>query len=176
MRLSNNKTAQLLTGLAASLLLLAHKPAAAQTVNLTSGATSTTLPDGQSVPMWGYTCGTASGALCSPANPATTGWSPVVITVPYTADGSGNSTTSLSITLANNLSFTAGGGTNKVPTSLVISGQLGGGLGSGGVTAASPLHNPQGVTWPTPGGADTSISVTNAGSGYTAVPTVTIVP
>lgn len=176
MRFSNNKTARLLTGLAASLLLLAHKPAAAQTVNLTAGATTTTLPDGQTVPMWGYTCGTASGALCSATNPATTGWSPIVITVPYTADGSGNSTTSLSITLTNSLSFTAGSATNNIPTSLVISGQLGGGLGAGGVTAASPLHNPQGVTWPTPGAADTSITVTNAGTGYTTVPTVTILP
>src|SRR5690348_1249957 len=118
MYLSNNKTAQVLAGIAASLLLLAHKPAAAQTVNLAAGPANATLPDGQTVPMWGYTCGTATGALCTAANPgAGTGWSPVVITVPYTADGSGKSTTSLSITLTNNLTFTAGSGSNSVPTS-----------------------------------------------------------
>ena len=154
MRLSNNKThvitpgrtgrmpsAQLLAGLAASLLLLTHQPAVAQTVSLTAGSTTTTLPDGQTVPMWGYTCGTVSGALCTAANPgAGTGWSPVVITVPYTADATGKSTTGLTITLTNGLTFTAGSGTNKIPTSLVISGQLGGGLGAGGTTAPSPLH------------------------------------
>jgi Big-like domain-containing protein/multicopper oxidase len=176
MHLSNNKTARVLTGLAASLLLLTHKPAAAQTVSLTAGATSTTLPDGQTVPMWGYTCNAASGVLCSAANPAAAGWSPVIITVPYTASATGNSTTSLSIKLSNNLSFTAGSGTNNVPTSLVISGQLGGGLGGGGTTTASPLHNLQGTTWPVAGGADTSITLTNPGSGYTTVPTVTIHP
>src|SRR6185312_11082667 len=132
LRPSNNKTdvvaggslglavsATLLAGLAAPLLLLAHQPAVAQTVSLAAGSTSTTLPDGQKVPMWGYTCGTASGALCTAANPGSgTGWSPVVISVPYTADATGKSTTALTITLTNNLTFTAGSGTNKVPTSL----------------------------------------------------------
>ncbi len=87
MRLSKNKTAQLLAGLAAAALLLAAQAAEAQSVSLTAGSTSTTLPDGQTVPMWGYSVRHGrSGALCSAANPgAGTGWSPVVITVPYTA-------------------------------------------------------------------------------------------
>jgi len=55
-------------------------------------------------------------------------WSPVVVTVPYT-EALGVSTTSLTINLTNNLSFTAGTGTNTLPTSLVIVGQIGGGLG-----------------------------------------------
>src|SRR6267143_60051 len=64
-----------------------------QTVNLTAAPTTTTLPDGTVVPMWGYFCGTAatgSTATCAALNlssvstvvgvPST--WSPVVITVP----------------------------------------------------------------------------------------------
>src|SRR5262245_32444654 len=43
---------------AASLLLLASGAAMAQsTVTLQAGPSTTNLPDGQSVPMWGYTCG-----------------------------------------------------------------------------------------------------------------------
>ncbi len=106
-----------------------------QTINLTAGPATATLPDGSAVPMWGYSCGaavTGSTATCAPLNPAATTpavWSPVVITVPYVATG-----TSLTINLTNNLSFTPSGSTtpNPVPTSLVIVGQLGGGLGTPG--------------------------------------------
>jgi len=48
-------------GLASSVLLLAGGAAFAQSVNLTAGSASAVLPDGQSVPMWGYTCGTTAG-------------------------------------------------------------------------------------------------------------------
>src|SRR6266513_182028 len=121
-----------------------------QTVNLTAGPTTVTLPDGSVVPMWGYTCGTVAltGPGCRPLNPAApaatattpAGWSPVVITVPYVATG-----TSLTINLTNSLTFTGGG----IPTSLVIVGQLGGGLGTpGGFTAAPDHSNAQQTTWP----------------------------
>ncbi|MEA3151813.1 MAG: hypothetical protein QOD56_2752, partial [Gammaproteobacteria bacterium] len=150
MQLSTFKTSRHFSGLTASVLLLAGHASLAQTVNLSAARTSTILPDGQTVPMWGYQCGTFSGATCAAANPnAGTGWSPVVITVPYTPGGP-----TLTINFVNNLSFPAGTGTNTVPTSLVIVGQLGGGLGAGGTTAASPVHTLQGVTWPTPGAAD----------------------
>src|SRR6266699_6762825 len=99
-----------------------------QTVNLTAGPTTVTLPDGSVVPMWGYTCGTVAltGPGCRPLNPAApaatattpAGWSPVVITVPTGQ--------TLTISLTNSLTFTGGG----IPTSLVIVGQLGGGLGT----------------------------------------------
>src|SRR5205807_9682448 len=87
-----------------------------QTVNLTAGPATTTLPDGTVVPMWGYSCGaatTSSTATCAALNPAAAttipaGWSPVVITVPTGQF--------LQINLTNNLSFTAGTGTNTVPT------------------------------------------------------------
>ena len=103
----------------------------AQSVNLTAGSAMTTLPDGQSVPMWGYTCGTAAGATCMAANPNANGaWSPVII---YAAPGP------LTISLTNNL---------PVPTSLVIVGQLGGGLGTGFSQVPSPTHTGIGTTWP----------------------------
>jgi hypothetical protein len=128
-----------------------------QTINLTAGPSSATMPDGTVVPMWGYTCGTAVTATCTALNPAVqtfntatttpalsvgSMWSPVVITVPYVATG-----TSLTINLTNNLSFqpaTPTGGTapaaNTIPTSIIIVGQVGGGLGSQATTALSPLH------------------------------------
>src|SRR6266446_559078 len=120
-----------------------------QTVNLTAQPTSTTLPDGTVVPMWGYSCGAVvAPATCANLNPnapaaiGTTpaGWSPVVITVPTGQ--------ALTINLTNSLSFLNG---NSVPTSLVIVGQLGGGLGdlTQRTTTDPPDHsNAQQVTWP----------------------------
>ena len=147
--------------LTATVLLLGVGLAVAQqTINLTAAPTTLTLPDGSTVPMWGYSCGTAaaaSTATCAALNPnapaATTttpaGWSPVVVTVPYVSTG-----TILTINLTNSLSFTPTGTTtpNTVPTSLVIVGQVGGGLGSLGqrTTTASPDHSQaqSNVTWP----------------------------
>src|ERR1700675_3730689 len=144
--LSNTlKSLLIKSGLAASALLLASGASyAQQQVNLTAGPTTQTMPDGTAVPMWGYSCGTAvtgSTATCAlsnphaaaipatpttPAIPAT--WSPVVITVPTGQD--------LTINLTNNLTFTPTGSTtpNTVPTSLVIVGQVGGGLGTTATT------------------------------------------
>ena len=144
------KTAVFLT---AVLLLGAGHAVAQQQVNLTAGPTSLTLPDGSVVPMWGYSCGTAvalSTAACANLNslaPAGT-WSPVIITVPTGQ--------TLQINLTNNLSFTAGTGANTVPTSLVIVGQLGGGLGdvTQRTTTVPPDHtNAQPLTWPIAGDA-----------------------
>src|SRR5437016_8776857 len=165
MRSNNYKSVLKHAGLAATALLLASGVAfGQQTVNLSVGPATATQPDGTAVPMWGYTCGTAvtgSTAACTALNPAVqtfntnpatpaasvgTMWSPVVITVATGSD--------LQINLTNNLSFAAGA--NKVPTSLVIYGQLGGGLGTvgtgctGGATCTtSPAHTQQGVTWAT---------------------------
>jgi len=152
MRANTIKTNLIKAGLAASMFLLASGVALADsTVTLTAAPTTTTLPDGQTVPMWGYTCGdsltptpiASVNATCTAANGTaqTAGvWQPPVITVP-----SGGS---LTITLNNNLSFSAGTGTNSVPTSLVIVGQLGGGLGAAPSRMPSPVHAPQGTTWP----------------------------
>jgi hypothetical protein len=126
--------------LGAAALLLTAGASFAQSVNLTAGPTSVTLPDGQVVPMWGYTCTATSDptVTCAALNShAGTGWSPVVITVPPGP---------LTINLTNNLP-------GVVPeTSLMIVGQLGGGLGGAPTTTASPDHtNSQPVTWPIAG-------------------------
>ncbi len=121
------------------LLLGASWAVAQQQVNLTAGPTSITLPDGTVVPMWGYSCDATqvagSTATCAKSNPTALGWSPVVITVPTGQ--------TLVISLTNSLTF----GTNSVPTSLTIVGQLGGGLGTSATTTPSPSHAVQTLTW-----------------------------
>ncbi len=132
--------------LAASALLLAGGAAhAQQQINLTAAPAVTTLPDGNVVPMWGYNCGAVVGgstATCRALNASAPSgqWSPVVITVPIGQD--------LQINLANNLSFATGAGTNNVPTSLTIVGQLGFGTGSTPTYVQSLAHPQQGQTWP----------------------------
>jgi hypothetical protein len=133
-----------------AILSFATAAHAQQVINLTAAPTTATMPDGSVVPMWGYTCGpVASGstATCSSANPLATttaagaaaavmnGWSPVVITVPIGATGG------LQINLTNNLSFTpVGAAANTIPTSIVIVGQVGGGLGNSATSTPSPVH------------------------------------
>jgi len=128
-------------GVAASILLTASGLSFAQSVNLTAKASTAALPDGQPVPMWTYTCSAAAvaPATCAASNPnAGTNWSPVVITVPPG---------SLTINLTNSLP-------GAVPTSLVMVGQLGGGLGTTATTTTSPSHPTQtATTWPVAGSA-----------------------
>src|SRR5579864_2984776 len=127
--------------LAVTFLLLSASVSLAQvTVALTAQRTTATLPDGNTVPMWGYACNNAATGVtagaCASLNPATTGWAPVLITVP-TGQG-------LTINLSNAL---------PTNTSLVIVGQLAGGLGTP-VKTPSPAHAPQSVTtWPANTGA-----------------------
>jgi hypothetical protein len=111
-----------------------------QKINLSAGPVNTIMPDGTTVPMWGYTCGaavTGSTATCAALNPLAPIaspaplWSPVIITVPSGQD--------LEIDLTNSLT---------VPTSLVIVGQVGGGLGATPVRTPSPAHPAQSTTWP----------------------------
>ena len=133
---------------AVTLLLLGACLAAAQQVNLTAGPSALTMPDGNTVQMWGYTCDATQPAgttvTCAKLNPTATGWSPVVITVP--------TGTALTVQLTNSLP------TAVAETSLVIVGQLGGGLGSSATSQPSPDHsNSQQITWPipAPGAANT---------------------
>src|SRR2546429_557539 len=144
MRSNNYKSVLKHAGLAATVLLLASGVAfGQQTLNLSVGPATAPLPDGTAVPMWGYSCDavqpTGSTATCAALNttaPAGS-WSPVVITVPTGQD--------LTISLTNNLTFAGG----NIPTSLVIVGQLGGGLGTPGSSTASPDHTKaQPLTWP----------------------------
>src|ERR1700676_5059515 len=125
---------------AVAVLLLTAGATFAQSVNLTAAPTTATQPDGQVVPMWGYTCtGVAvAPATCAASNPnALGGWSPVVITVPPGP---------LTINLTNSLPITPGGA--GIPPSLMIVGQLGAGLGDAPTTTPSPTHAPLQVTWP----------------------------
>ncbi len=175
MGINASKPSVLKTTITASLLVLITGGAAMaqSSVTLTAAPSSTMLPDGQVVPMWGYTCGAVSGtgvsctAMNGSAQTATT-WQPPLITVP-----SGQ----LTITLINKLSFT-GSGTNTVPTSLVIVGQVGGGLGTNRAMMPSPPHAPQGTSWPGTRGsidpATAAITVSSAGAGYVSPPSVTI--
>ena len=119
--------------LAVTVLLLTAGVLCAQTVSLTASQQTTTLPDGNPVPMWGWTCGdslttpvASVGATCTAltynsatgAHNAQTGttWQPPLIVVPYSATG-----TNLTISLTNAL---------PVETSIMILGQAGGGLGT----------------------------------------------
>src|SRR6202171_1300374 len=131
MQFINLKSVLKTSVLAVAALLLTAGASFAQSVNLTAAPTTATLPDGQVVPMRGYTCtGAPVTATCAASTPnAGPGWSPVVITVPPG---------DLTINLTNNLSF----GTNRVPTSLLIVGQLGGGLGGAPTKTTSPTHAP----------------------------------
>ena len=138
---------------AAALLMIGVSAVqAATTVNLRVQRAVATLPNGSQVPMWQYcgttaansdatasaSAGTASGAGTSCSG----GWAPgPTLTVP-----AGDT---LTINLANTLS---------VPTSVVVIGQLGGGLGGNANRMASPSHAGQGVsTFPTNTGDPTVI-------------------
>src|SRR5882724_50564 len=163
MRFNYLKTSLKTAVLATTVLLLGVGLAVGQ-VGLTAAPTTLITPDGATVPMWGYTCGTAAaGAVgtCAKLNPTATGWSPVVITVPTGSP--------LTINLTNSLTFANG---NTVPTSLVIVGQLGGGLGTTATTTASPDHtNAQPVTWPIAGDAP-GAGLSGAGTPPTQGPRV----
>ncbi len=138
-------------GLAACSLLLASGAVQAQSaVTLTAAPTTANLPDGQSVPMWGYICGdslatpvASTNATCTSMNGVgQTGksWQPPLIRVQAGTSGFA----SLTITLNNQLSFAG----VAVPTSIVIDGQAGGGLGDSSARMPSPAHAPYGTTWP----------------------------
>ena len=77
-------------GFATAVLLTANSATLAGEVSLTAAPANALLPDGQSVPMWGYSCdatqpdqsGNPNPATCRRLNPDTTSsWSPVLITV-----------------------------------------------------------------------------------------------
>jgi hypothetical protein len=95
-------------------------------------STTGTTSDGTGTLTWTFQSSLASFLATA------TNWSPVVITVPTGASGG------LTINLTNNLSFANG---NTIPTSIMIVGQVGGGLGSMKTTTPSPVHATQSSTW-----------------------------
>jgi hypothetical protein len=142
MRANTSDVIQNTARAALTLILLSVGVVNAQ-VTLTAKPTTVALPDGQSVPMWGLFCGSptatgTNGAPCTTqAGAAQDGltWQPPLITI--------QAGSQLDIVLVNNLP-------TPVPTSLVIVGQLGGGLGGAPTRTLSPTHAPQGTTWPGP--------------------------
>ena len=75
MRSKPFKSVLVQSGLAASILLLASGASfGQQVVNLTAAPATAFLPDGSTVPMWGYSCGAlgagvTSTATCASLNP-----------------------------------------------------------------------------------------------------------
>jgi large repetitive protein len=112
------------TAFVAALLLGANLAAADTTVNLTARRTAVTLPDGTTVPMWGYCGATATGSTGSTSGGSCGAtWTPGPTITVTTGE-------TLKINLSNQL---------PTPTSVVILGQIGGGLGSPN-KVASPTH------------------------------------
>lgn len=116
------------TVVAAFLLAALGASAANITVNLTAQRMSAGLPDGSTVPMWGYCTTPTTGSCPGP-------WAPGPTIVAAGGD-------TLTVNLQNQLS---------VPTSIVILGQIGGTVGTPSMVT-SPAHNmAQPITWPSPG-------------------------
>ena len=70
---SKSKTTLKAAVLSAFLLFAAAQGFGQQVVNLTVGPTTTKMPDGTVLPMWGYSCGaaaTGSTATCAPLSGA----------------------------------------------------------------------------------------------------------
>jgi hypothetical protein len=105
----------------------------APSINLTAQKMTATLPDGNTAPMWGFcqTPPTANGVT----PPCSNNWAPGPTIIVRAGDP-------LTINLTNKL---------NTPTSLVVLGQMGGGLGSP-IKIASPAHKAnQPLTWPAAG-------------------------
>ena len=151
MRSKSRTTLLKLAGLATTVVCCPREGAAgAQTVSLKVSAPRAPAAGRPTVPMWGYSCldaGSSGSDLRTAANSnAGTGWSPMVITA---APGQPHHQSHQR-------------STRRVPTSLVIVGQLGGGLGATPTTTASPPHGTQGTTWPIAGSGS---AVHSAGPG-----------
>ena len=114
-------------------------------VNLTAGPTTTTLPDGTTLPMWGYTCGavvTGATATCAPL--------------------AGSSSAAATGSLGGIYILNGGSGYTSAPTVNIT----GGGPGSG-ATATATVSLGIGTVTVTNGGSGytTNPTVTFGGSG-----------
>jgi hypothetical protein len=143
----NSKYPRMFPRLAGVITLLAATGTlhATTTVNLTAQRSNITLPDGATVPMWRF-CGgldgtsTNSGSTSGGSCTAAAGWTPGPTIIVPVGDPS------LTINLNNQL---------PVPTSIVVLGQIGGGLGTPTRMSSNPVHNTQTqATFPGVGAAD----------------------
>ena len=74
-----------------------------QVVNLTAGPATTTLPDGTTLPMWGYRCGTAvtgSTATCAPLTGSTSGAATGALGGIYVLNGGSGYTSAPTVTIS----------------------------------------------------------------------------
>ena len=116
-----------------------------QVVNLTAGPATTTLPDGTTLPMWGYSCGTAvtgSTATCAALT--------------------GSSSAAATGSLGGIYVLNGGSGYTFTPTVTITPA-------AGNTPTTSAV-----ATAVVSGGVVVGFSVTNHGAGYTAAPTVTV--
>src|SRR3979409_2142651 len=120
MRTSINRATLGVAAIASAMFGAVGAASAATTVNLTAQRVNATMPDGASIPMWGY-CSTGLTSTSTPiagivvgGNACGTTWSPGPTIVVNAGD-------TLSIVLTNTL---------PVPSSVTILGQVGGELGT----------------------------------------------
>jgi hypothetical protein len=177
------------------ILLFAVATGFCQQINLTAGPATTTLPDGTTLPMWGYSCGTAvtsSTATCAPLSGSSSAAATGSLGGIYVLNGGSgySSATTVTITPATGNTPT----TPAVATPVVSGGVVVGfivtshgagytaaptvaitdtGGGTGAVAAAAPAWSPVVITvpWAT-GGANLTINLTN-GLSFTPSGTTT---
>ena len=116
-----------------------------QVVNLTAGPNTTTLPDGTTLPMWGYSCGaaaTGSTATCAPLSGSSSGATTGALGGIYVLNGGSGYSSPPSVTI------TPAAGNAPTTTAVATA------IVSGGVVVG--------------------FNVTNHGAGYTAAPTITL--
>lgn len=164
------------------------------TVSLTAGPNTTTLPDGTTLPMWGYTCGAVGGsATCAPLAGPSSGAATKALGGVYVLNGG------LGYTSAPSVMITGGGGTGAAATAVVSNGQvvginvtnhgsgytsaptvaLSGGGGSGATAAAAPAWSPIVITVPsgttaTPGSLTINLT-NNLSFGASNIPTSIVI-
>src|SRR3984893_9899506 len=160
MRTSINKIMLGVAAVASAMLGAVGAASAATTVTLTAQRVTASMPDGASIPMWGY-CGitdsTKTNAGITVGGACVTGgsWSPGPTIVVPVGDV-------LTINLSNML---------PVATSVTILGQLGGGLGKPVRDASAIVHSPAvGTTWPVTGGTSTFTPPTQVARANSFVP------
>jgi hypothetical protein len=161
MRTSINRATLSVAAIASAMFGAVGAASAATTVNLTAQRVNATMPDGASIPMWGY-CSTGLTSTSAPiagtvvgGNACGTTWSPGPTIVVNAGD-------TLSIVLTNKL---------PVPSSVTILGQVGGELGIP-ARDANPISHPTvtGTTWPVSGGTATFTPPTQTARANSFVP------
>jgi hypothetical protein len=153
-----------------------------QVVNLTAGPATTTMPDGTTLPMWGYTCGL--GAASVPSTTATT-YTATTVTI---AGGTlvVNAYVGDALTVVSGTTTYTGVVASNTATTLTLAAP-GWTTGNPPVAATPPAATPLSIATascaPLSGssvGASTGalggIYLLSGGSGYTSAPTVTITP